>query len=158
MKDKIKKILAIDDDETNLLVLKTLLFESFPTVKFISATSGAEGLVICRNHRPDVVLLDIVMQGMNGYEVCETIKSDKLLKQIPVVMITASKTDKESRIKALECGADAFLTKPMDKPELIAQVRAMLRLKAGEDRKQNEKQRLEELVKVRTRNLEIELR
>jgi len=158
MKDKIKKILAIDDDEINLLVLKTILFESFPTVKFISATSGAEGLVICRNHRPDVVLLDIVMQGMNGYEVCETIKSDKLLKQIPVVMITASKTDKESRIKALESGADAFLTKPMDKPELIAQVRAMLRLKQGEDRKQNEKQRLEELVKVRTRNLEIELR
>lgn len=158
MKDKIKKILAIDDDENNLLVLKALLFESFPTVKFIGVTSGAEGLVICRNHRPDVVLLDIVMPGMNGYEVCETLKSDKLLKQIPVVMITASKTDKESRIKALECGADAFLAKPTDKTELIAQVRAMLRLKLGEDRKKNEKQRLEELVKVRTRNLEIELR
>lgn len=158
MKDKIKKILAIDDDENNLIVLKALLFESFPTVKFISASSGSEGLALCRNHRPDVVLLDIVMQGMNGYEVCDALKSDKLLRQIPVVMITASRTDKESRIKALECGADAFLTKPMDKPELIAQIRAMLRLKVGEDRKQTEKQRLEELVKIRTRNLEIELR
>src|ERR1035437_8368771 len=129
MKDKIKKILAIDDDENNLIVLKALLFESFPTIKFISATAGAEGLVLCRNHRPDVVLLDIVMQGMNGYEVCDVLKSDKSLRHIPVVMITASKTNRGSKIKALECGADAFLTKPMDKSELIAQIRAMLRLK-----------------------------
>jgi len=85
MKDKIKKILAIDDDENNLIVLKALLFESFPTIKFISATSGAEGLVLCRNHRPDVVLLDIVMQGMNGYEVCDVLKSDKSLRHIPVL-------------------------------------------------------------------------
>jgi PAS domain S-box-containing protein len=158
MKNKIKKILAIDDEENNLLVLKALLFESFPTIKFISASSGPEGLVLCRNHRPDVVLLDIVMEGMNGYEVCHILKSDKSLRQIPVVMITASKADRECKIKALECGADAFLTKPMDKSELIAQVRAMLRLKEAVDRKQNEKQRLEELVRIRTRNLELELR
>ncbi|MCX6237455.1 MAG: PAS domain S-box protein [Bacteroidia bacterium] len=158
MKDKIKKILAIDDIEDNLIVLKALLIEAFPTIKFISATSGREGLVLCRNHRPDVVLLDIVMPGMNGYEVCTTIKSDKFIKHIPVVMVTAAKTDRECRIKALECGADAFLAKPLDKSELTAQIRAMLRIKEAVDRKRNEKKRLEELVKLRTRNLEIELR
>jgi len=158
MKDKIKKILAIDDIEDNLIVLNALLSEAFPTIKFISATSGREGLVLCRNHRPDVVLLDIVMPGMNGYEVCSTIKSDKFIKHIPVVMVTAAKTDRECRIKALECGADSFLSKPLDKSELTAQIRAMLRIKESVDRKRNEKKRLEELVKLRTRNLEIELR
>jgi PAS domain S-box-containing protein len=158
MKNKIVKILAVDDVEDNLLVLKALISDTFPTVNFISASSGREGLKLCRNHRPDVVLLDVIMPDINGCDLCSILKSDKSLKHIPVIMITASRTDSNCRIKALECGADAFLAKPVDESELTAQIRAMLKLKDGDDRKMNEQKRLKELVSQRTRDLEIELR
>jgi PAS domain S-box-containing protein len=156
--NKIKKILAIDDIDDNLIVLKALIAEAFPMIKFISASSGDEGLALCHREMPDVVLLDIVMPGLDGYEVCKALKSDNLLKFIPVVMITAAKTGRQSRIKALESGADAFLTKPVDESELTAQIRAMLRIKEAEDKMHDEKQQLEELVAQRTEALEKELK
>ena len=157
MENRIIKILAIDDSRLNLVELKILLSAVFPLIKFISASSGQEGLAICKQESPDIVLLDIEMPVMNGYEVCKIIKSNQTFSSIPVVMITAAKANKECRIKALECGADAFLAKPVDESELKAQIRAMLRLKNAEDAKQNEMQRLEELVKQRTEALEKEL-
>ena len=157
MENIIKKILAIDDTNDNLIVLKALLSEAFPLIKFISATSGMEGLALCLQEMPDVVLLDIGMPVMDGYEVCKALKSDKILKSIPVVMITAAKTNRKSRIMALECGADAFLTKPIDESELTAQIRAMLRLKNADDARHVEKMWLEELVRQRTDALEKEL-
>ena len=126
-------------------------------IKFVSASSGQEGLALCQHELPDVVLLDIDMPVMDGYEVCRILKSNQKLSSIPVVMITAAKANRECRIKALECGADAFLAKPVDESELKAQIRAMLRLKDAEDARQDEKQRLEELVKQRTEALEKEL-
>ena len=152
------KILAIDDIYDNLIVLKALLSEAFPAIEFFSALSGHEGLALCYQEMPDVVLLDNVMPGMNGYEVCKVIKSDNLLKSIPVIMITAARNDQESRIMALESGADAFLAKPVDESEFKAQVRAMLRIKESEDKKQNVMQNLERLVAQRTEALERELK
>ena len=152
-----KKILVIDDNKDNQLIFKAYISEAFPTIKFVSSSSGAEGLALCRLELPDVILLDILMPGMDGYEVCNELKSDQLLKNIPVVMITAEKASKECKIKALECGADAFLTKPVDESELKAQICAMLRLKAAEDSSCDEKRRLEELVRQRTEALEEEL-
>lgn len=151
------KILAIDDIYDNLIVLKALLSEAFPTIEFFSALTGSEGLELCYQEMPDVVLLDVVMPGMNGYEVCNVLKSDNQLKSIPVIMITAARTDKESRIMALDSGADAFLAKPVDVSELTAQIRAMLRIKESVEYKQNEMQRLESLVAQRTEALEHEL-
>ena len=151
------KILAIDDNADNLVVLKALLDETFPAAKFISALSGKKGIELCLTEKPDVILLDIVMPEMDGYEVCQILKANDRTKTIPVVMITAARTDKESRIKALEFGADAFLTKPLDESELVAQIRAMVRIKELEDLKLDEKERLKRLVKERTSQLNAEL-
>ena len=149
--------MAIDDNSDNLVVLKALLSEAFPQTIFISAQSGKKGIELCISEKPDVVLLDIVMPEMDGYEVCQCLKANQSTMSIPIVMITAARTDKESRIRALEYGADAFLTKPVDESELTAQIRAMLRIKESEDRKLNEKERLEQLVYERTQQLETEL-
>ena len=152
-----KKILAIDDIEDNLVVLKALIHEAFPTIEFYSALSGMDGIDLCQFEKPDIVLLDILMPVMDGFEVCRILKSNDMLKHIPVVMITAAGNSRELRIKALESGADAFLAKPVDLPEIIAQIRAMLRIKEAEDQKILEKQLLEDMVRQRTDALEKEL-
>jgi PAS domain S-box-containing protein len=157
MTKKFIKILAIDDNSDNLIVLKALINEAFPGTVYISADSGKKGLALCHTEKPDVILLDIVMPGMDGYEVCAKLKSDSKLRHIPVIMITANRTDKESRVRALEAGADVFLPKPVDESELKAQIRAMLRIKESEDLKREEKQRLEDMVLDRTEALESEL-
>lgn len=152
------KILAIDDNEDNIVVLKALLSKAFKNAKYISALSGKEGIEICLSEKPDVILLDFEMPEMDGYEVCRLLKTDENTKTIPIVIITAGGTDKESRIKALEWGADAFLTKPVDESELTAQIRAMLRLKKAEDRKLDENERLKRMVEERTAELQNELK
>ena len=157
MTKKTIKILAIDDNSDNLTVLKALINESFPEALFISADSGKKGFELCQTARPDVILLDIVMPGMDGYEVCKKIKSDNRLRHIPVVMVTASRTGKASRVRAMESGAEAFIIKPVDESELKAQIRVMLRIKEAEDLKIAEKKQLEDLVLDRTEALEMEL-
>ncbi len=152
------KILAIDDNADNIVVLKALLTEAFPTAQIFSAQTGKKGIELCHSEKPDVILLDIVMPEMDGYEVCQTLKANPSTKIIPIVMITAARTDKESRIKALEYGADAFLTKPVDESELTAQIRAMLRIKESEDRKLDENERLQQIVTQRTKALQKELK
>ena len=152
------KILAIDDIYDNLIVLKALISEVFPAIEFLSVLTGREGITLCYQEMPDIVLLNIEMTGMYGYDVCKVLKSDILLKSIPVVMITTASTDRESRKMALESGADAFLAKPVDVSELTAQIWAMLRIKESEDNKQNEKQYLESRVARRTEALEQELK
>jgi|GEM_PF-488006 len=157
MENKQIKIVAIDDNESNIIVLQALLEESFSGFDFQYAYSGQAGLDLCLAVLPDVILLDVVMPGMDGFTVCSRLKSDIRLKHIPVVMVTAAATDRQMRIKALEVGADAFLNKPVDVSELVAQIRAMLRIKSAEDLKKTEKERLETLVKERTEALIAEL-
>ncbi len=144
------KILAIDDNQDNLISIKALVGESFPDILVLTALTGNIGLELAASEDPDVILLDIVMPGMDGFEVCNQLKADKELCNIPVVFVTAIKGDKESRIKALDCGAEAFLAKPIDPSELTAQIRAMVKIKAANTRKHDEKKRLEELVEDRT--------
>lgn len=158
MEKKPIKILAIDDNPDNLVVLKALLSERFSNVKFLGATSGEKGIELCLTENPDVILLDIVMPIVDGYEVCRRIKSNERSNFIPVIMITASRRDTESRIKALESGADAFLAKPIDESELTAQIRAMLLIKEAGDQKRNEKERLHALVEEKTKELTDELK
>ncbi|HAQ21435.1 MAG TPA: hypothetical protein DCR40_19725 [Prolixibacteraceae bacterium] len=151
------KILAIDGNADNLIVIKAIIAVAFPQATLISSLSIKEGIELCLSENPDVLLLDMEMPEMEGCEVCKILKTNHSTKSIPVVMLTSVQTDSESRIKALELGADAFLAKPVDKSELIAQIRAMLRIKESEDRKLDEKERLESLVIERTRQLELEL-
>ena len=145
-----KKILAIDDQQDNLTTIKAVINNYLPDCKVLTALSGKKGLEIASKDQPDTILLDIIMPDMDGYEVCKKLKKDESTKHIPVVMITAIKTDFESRIKGLNLGADAFLSKPIDPVELSAQINVMLRIKEAEDKLRAEKKDLEVIVLERT--------
>ncbi len=155
------KILAIDDKEDNLIAISALLKNLIPNSTIATAQSGPEGIEMAVREKPDVILLDIKMPDMDGYEACERLKSNIDTSNIPVIMITAIKTDSESRIKGLNIGADAFISKPIDEAELAAQVNVMLRIKNAEDLLRHEKDLLEDAVSQRTlalQNSEEELR
>ncbi len=151
------KILAIDDIPDNLISLKALIRDAFPEAVFLTAPNGVEGLRQAAINDPDVILLDIVMPGMDGFDVCKKLKGDKKLCDIPVVFLTAMKGDRENRIKALDAGAEAFLAKPIDETELKAQVSAMLKIRSANLEKRDENYKLAQMVKRRTRELEKEL-
>lgn len=154
MENKKIKILAIDDNNDNLISLKALIKEAFPDSIRLTAQNGAAGINLAQVENPDVVLLDVLMPGMDGFEVCQKLKANPETSNIPVIFVTAIKGERENRIRALEVGAEAFLAKPIDETEMTAQVRAMLKIKAANDQKQNEKDRLDQMVKDKTRELE----
>ena len=125
------KILVVDDTPKNIKLLADLL-----TVKgysVVTAESGREALAQLETERLDLVLLDVVMPEMSGYEVCEKIRANPATAMLPVVMVTALDPSEE-RIKGIEAGADDFLTKPINRAELLARVRSLLRIKELHDR------------------------
>jgi len=97
----------------------------------LTAESGEDALRLLQEHQPDLVLLDILMPGLDGYEVCRRIRQDPVTAFLPVVMITAS--GKEEKVRAIEAGADDFVTKPFDQAELLARVRSLVRIKRYHD-------------------------
>ncbi|MGB2783197.1 MAG: HD domain-containing phosphohydrolase [Atribacterota bacterium] len=147
------KILAIDDRLDNLISIEALLKNMLPGCKVITAQRGEEGIEKAIKELPDTILLDINMPVMDGYEVCTKLKANSKTEHIPVIMITAVRTDSKSRVKGLEIGADVFVSKPIDADELTSQVRAMLRIKKAEDKLRSEKDILEEMVKKRTEKI-----
>ncbi|MCX6186047.1 MAG: response regulator, partial [Bacteroidetes bacterium] len=153
METKIIKILAIDDIQDNLIILKALINESIENTIVFTAITGKIGIEIAALENPDVILLDILMPEMDGYEVCKILKADNNLKEIPVVFVTTLKGDKAIRIKALEVGAEAFLAKPIDESELIAQIKAMVKIKEANFEKLNKEKILLELVAEKTKEL-----
>lgn len=148
-----KRILTIDDNQDNLVTVNALLKHAIPDCEVIAASSGEEGLQKAIIEKPDTILLDIHMPGMDGFETCRELKQIRETAHIPVIMLTAIRTDSPSRVRALDLGADAFLTKPIEESELAAQVKAMLRIKQAEDRLRNEKEDLEKLVEQRVNEL-----
>ncbi|MFC2121118.1 response regulator [Bacteroidota bacterium] len=147
------KILVIDDLQDNLITLNALIKDAFPEAITLNALNGKTGLELADKEDPDVILLDIIMPEMDGYEVCHILKAHKKLCEIPVVFITAIKDTRESLIHALECGGEAFITKPIDEIELAAQIRAMLKIRNANIQKRDEKERLIELVEKQTHEL-----
>jgi two-component system sensor histidine kinase/response regulator len=123
------KILIVEDDTASRIGLESVLRDKY-VVK--SASSGEQALEIAGQFKPDLVLLDVVMPGINGYEVCRQIRSDESLKHIKIVMLSAN-TATEDRLEGYQAGADDYLTKPFDKDELLAKVRVYLRLKSVEE-------------------------
>jgi len=147
------KILAIDDKEDNLITISAILKAFLPDCEVITALSGREGIEKAKSEAPDTILLDIKMPQMDGYEVCERLKENKDTKHIPILMITAIKTNPKDLVMGLESGADAYLAKPIDESVLIAQVNTALRVKKAEDQLRNQKDLLEEMVLARTAEL-----
>jgi PAS domain S-box-containing protein len=135
-----KKILAIDDNEVNIELLLQMVNIHYPDFEFLRAFNGKAGLELARKELPELILLDILMPGLNGYEVCEILKKDNSTSHIPVLMISAHGGNPEERIKGLNAGADVFISKPFDLSELRAQINVALRIKGVEDilRKRNE--------------------
>lgn len=148
------KILAIDDNRDNLTALMAVVSERLPAAKLLTALNGARGLELARTEDPDVILLDIVMPGMDGYAVCRKLKEDGALQSIPVLFLTALKTDRDSRVKALEAGAEGFLSKPFDAVELTVQIQAMAKIKAAALMQRDANERLSALVAERTAKLQ----
>ncbi len=147
------KILIIDDEPEILDIVASLLDLFLEDSKVFKASKGQMGIEIAKKERPDTILLDINMPEMDGYEVCGTLKSDPDTQNIPVIILTGVQTDSHSKIKALDLGADVFLPKPIKEGELIAHVKAMLRIKLAEDELKKEKELLNFLVKQRTEEL-----
>jgi len=157
LENEVIKILAIDDIPDNLIALKAVIRDAFQDALILTASSGSEGIKLALKEEPNVILLDVVMPDMDGFEVARRMKADERLKHIPLVFLTALKTDKKNRIKALETGAEAFLTKPFDETELIAQVRAMVKIHASAMIEKQEQKELSRLVVERTKDIENEL-
>jgi adenylate cyclase len=135
------KILVVDDTPRNVKLLADLL-----TVKgysIVTAASGREALAAVEREPPDLVLLDVVMPEMSGYEVCRTIRSQPATAMLPVIMVTALDPGEE-RVKGIEAGADDFLSKPINQPELLARVKSLLRIKELYDKVQAQAAELSE--------------
>jgi class 3 adenylate cyclase/CheY-like chemotaxis protein len=133
------RVLVVDDTPANVKLLEDLL--SFHGYEVEAAADGPEALALVRDHMPDLVLLDVLMPGMSGYDVCRAIRSDPALAMLPVVMITALE-DREERVKGIEAGADDFLSKPINPPELLARVRSLLRIRRLYETVQRQKEQL----------------
>jgi two-component system cell cycle response regulator len=120
------RVLVVDDIVANLRLLEAKLLNEYYEVSV--AGSGQDALAQVQRSMPDVVLLDVMMPGMDGYEVCRRLKAQPATAHIPVVMVTAL-TDQSERVRGLEAGADDFLSKPVDDATLFARLRALLRMK-----------------------------
>lgn len=123
------RILVVDDTPANIKLLDAVLGSQGYTV--IPAASGAEALALVDEEPPDLVLLDILMRGMDGYEVCRRLRDQPATAHLPIILITASET--KDKVKGLDAGADDFLAKPFDQAELLARVRSLLRVKHYHD-------------------------
>jgi len=120
-----KKILIVDDNEINVGILKELLEEQYVLA---TAGSGQQCLENINRFKPDIVLLDIIMPGMDGYETCRRIKSDSQSQTTHIILLS-SKTSVDSRLKGYEVGADDYITRPFDGDELLAKIKVQIRLR-----------------------------
>ena len=131
MNHRMPRILCVDDEPLNISLLQAILLPRGYEV--VIAANGQEALDKISAGRIDLCLLDVMMPGMDGFEVCRSIKSDERYRNIPVVMIT-SYSDKDNRIKGIEAGAEDFISKPFDHAEVLARIKRLLYVKQLSDK------------------------
>lgn len=150
-----KKILIVDDEDVNLKLLTQWLVPLGYDIEL--ASNGEEAVQKTRAYKPDLIILDILLPVMDGFEACRIIKSDPATKNIPIIMATAL-NDRESKLKGLSVSANDFLSKPIDQTELTIRVINLLKIKTFEDFMLRHNERLEEEVRKRTWELAEALR
>ena len=153
MKEK-PLILVVDDQIQNLELLAAHLVPQGYEV--VTATNGEEALARLASYQVDLILLDILMPGMDGFALTARIRKDSKHRQLPIILVTALK-DREDRIRGIEAGCDDFISKPIDKLELLARVRSLLKVKAYNDLMSNYRDELEHEVSNRTEDLKTAL-
>lgn len=136
-----QNVLVVDDEPTNLKVLNNILNDTY---KLTFAKSGEEALRLIKKDRPDLILLDVMMPGMTGYEVCETLKNDPLYKSIPIIFVTAL-NEREDEAKGLNLGAVDYIAKPVSPPVVRARVKTHLSLVDAEELKRTRLQVIQRL-------------
>jgi putative two-component system response regulator len=149
MKDK-PVILVVDDQLQNIELLEAhLVPQGYEIVK---AASGEEALGKLSGNQIDLILLDVMMPGMDGFEVTRRVRQDDNNRLLPIILVTALR-ETEDRVKGIEAGCDDFISKPVDKMELLARVRSLLKVKAYNDLMRNYQKELESEVTCRTVDL-----
>ena len=134
LKQRAPRILVIDDKPDTLLLLRELL--SSRGYEVSTTTEPREGKELVHSEKPDLVLMDVIMPGVSGYDLCRELKGDPMTRLIPIVMITGL-SDREDRVRGIEAGADEFLSKPLYPEELFARVKSLLKLKEFTDELEN---------------------
>ena len=129
-----QKILIVDDEERNIKLLKAYLMTKHYGIA--EALNGEKALKMVNDFNPDLILLDVMMPGIDGFEVCKRLKQDDKTQMIPVIMVTAL-SGRNERIKALEVGVDEFLSKPVNRIELLVRVKSLLHIKSYHDQLRN---------------------
>ena len=147
-----EKILIVDDVSKNIQILGNILSEKDYQIAY--AQDGKQALKICNNQPFDLILLDIMMPGMDGYTVCKELKSNPKTSEIPIIFLTA-KTDLDSIIKGFEIGGQDYITKPFNASELLARVNNHLLIRKQREKLKTLNNELEDRVKQRTKELEI---
>lgn len=127
-----KKIVVIEDEDMMQEMLRHILSTSYPDHQIFQAWDGETGYNMICKEIPETILLDIKLPDINGIELCQRIKNNKILKDIPVVMVSSLGNDPQMRLKSLEAGAESFITKPFIHNEFIGIVRVMLRIREAE--------------------------
>ncbi len=145
---KHKKILAVDDEPKNIRLLEAKLMPEGYIVE--TANNGQDALNKIDSIRPDLILLDVMMPGMDGYQVCEKIRADTSISYIPIIFLTAMQTGQEDIIHGLDIGGDDYIRKPFDTLELLSRIRAALRVKDLYDELTRTKSELSRYVSLST--------
>lgn len=143
-------ILMVDDQMQNIDLLEAYLLPQ--DYKIFKAANGEEALQILADNQIDLILLDVMMPGMNGFEVTRRVRQDMNLRQIPIILVTALR-ETQDRVKGIEAGCDDFISKPIDKSELLSRVRSLLKVKAYNDLMINYRKELKAEVAERTGEL-----
>jgi len=151
MNDITEKILIVDDVSRNIQILGNILSQEQFQIAY--AQSGKQAIDICETQDFDLILLDIMMPEMDGYEVCERLKENPSTSEIPIIFLTA-KADMDSIIKGFEIGGQDYITKPFNAAELLARVKSHLLIRRQKKKLKLMNNHLEEIVRERTYELE----